>query len=416
MEYGCIGRKLGHSFSKMIHNSLCDYEYELKELEPEEVGAFMTSRDFKAINVTIPYKQTVIPYLDNVSDVAKSIGAVNTVVNRDGKLYGYNTDFSGMMALLEKNGIDPKDKKCAVLGTGGTSKTARAVLAGMGAGEILTISRSEGEGVITYDRFVSKHRDTEIIINTTPCGMYPNIGVAAVDISGFDKLTGVADAVYNPLRPELVMTAKEKNITATGGLYMLVAQAVFAAEKFIDAKIADSEIDRVYNEIYNGKQNIVLVGMPGCGKSTQGRLLAKKLGFEFYDSDTEIVKKAGKSIPEIFENEGEEAFRKLETDVIRELSMKTGCVIATGGGAVLKPRNVRYLKQNGKLLFIDRPIDDITHGEGRPLAPNRERLLELYRVRLQIYTGVSDIHAAVSGSINDVSDRLMEIIDESNNR
>lgn len=415
MEYGCIGRKLGHSFSKIIHNALCDYEYELKELEPDEVGAFMTAHDFRAINVTIPYKETVIPYLDEVSEVARSIGAVNTIVNKDGKLYGYNTDFMGMQALLGKNGIDPRGKKCAVLGTGGTSKTARAVLAAMGAREVLVVSRSEGGGVITYDSFKACHRDTQLIINTTPCGMYPSIGVAAVDLDGFDSLCGVADAVYNPLRPELVMMAKEKGVPATGGLYMLVAQAVFAAEKFTDTEIPQSEIDRVYSDVLLSKQNLVLIGMPGCGKSTQGARLAEALGFEFYDSDDEIVKKAGMPIPEIFKTQGEPAFRELEAQVIRELSGKNSCVIATGGGAVLRERNVRYLKQNGRIMFIDRPIEQIHHGEGRPLAPNREKLLELYNTRMPIYSAVCDIRAAVDGTVEDNTVRLLEIYKNDSN-
>ncbi len=409
MEYGCIGRKLGHSFSKIIHNKLCDYDYELKELEPEEVAPFMTAHDFKAINVTIPYKETVIPFLDGISDFAKKIGAVNTVVNKNGKLYGYNTDFMGMSALLSKNGIDPKGKKCAVLGTGGTSKTANAVLSHLGAREVLTVSRREGAGVITYETLKAEHADTQIIINTTPCGMFPNNDTVAVDISGFKKLEGVADAVYNPLRPELVVRAQGMGVTAVGGLYMLVAQAVFAANKFTGKEFDTADIDRVFNEVYRSKRNIVLVGMPGCGKSTQGRRIAEALGFEFYDSDAEIVKKAGMPIPEIFEKQGEKTFRDLEESVISELSQKNGCVIATGGGAVLRENNVRRLKQNGVLLLIDRPIDEIKHGRGRPLAPDREKLLALYRERMPIYNSVCDIHAVLRGTKDENTKELLRI-------
>jgi len=415
MEYGCIGRKLGHSFSKIIHNELCDYVYELKELEPNELCDFFTQRNFKAINVTIPYKTDVIPYLDEISQVARDIGAVNTIVNRGGKLFGYNTDFYGMRALIQRIGVDPQSKKCAVLGTGGTSKTATALLKSMGARDVFAVSRSQREGVITYATLKEKHADTQIIINTTPCGMFPDIDSVALDLDGFYRLEGVVDAVYNPLRSKLVSQALKKGIKAEGGLYMLVAQAVFAAEHFIAAEFDKKEIDRVFNTLFLQKQNIVLIGMPGCGKSTLGKKLAKYYNMEFVDSDSEIVKTAG-PIPEIFAKQGEDAFRDIESEVIRTLSQKTGCVIATGGGVIKREKNIKYLKQNGCVIFIDRPFDALQTGHGRPLSPDVQKLKALYDERMPIYNAVCDIKINADGTIYDNVQRIIDKYNESNNK
>ncbi len=407
MEYGCIGKKLGHSFSKVIHNELCDYTYELCELEPEQLDSFFKTGDFKAINVTIPYKRDVMQYLDNISDVAREIGAVNTIVNRNGKLFGYNTDFYGMRALLQKIGIDPQGKKCAVLGTGGTSKTANALLKSMGAQKVLTVSRSEKPGVITYDTLKSEHKDTQIIINTTPCGMFPDIDSVAVDLDGFSKLEGVADAVYNPLRSKLIMQARDMGIKAEGGLYMLVAQAVFAAEHFIDTAFEPEEINRVFKTLFLQKQNIVLIGMPGCGKSTLGKRLAKHYNLEFIDSDNEIVKCAG-PIPEIFKTQGEDKFRDIESRVVRDISLKTGCVIATGGGVIKRADNIKYLKQNGVVIFIDRPFAELQTGHGRPLSPDAIKLKALYDERMPIYNSVCDIKIFADGTIEQNVQKIIE--------
>ncbi len=390
MEYGCIGEKLSHSFSRIIHNELCDYTYELKEIPPEGLDTFIKTADFKAINVTIPYKQAVIPYLSKIDENARKIGVVNTVVNRSGKLYGYNTDFLGLSALIEHMGISLRDKKVLILGSGGTSKTAFAVAESMGAGEILRVSRSGGEGLITYSKAEAEHRDAQIIINTTPCGMYPNIGEAAIDIEKFGQLSGVVDAVYNPLCSALVTAAKEKGIPAEGGLYMLVAQAVFAAEKFTDKRIPISEIDRVYNKLLHEKRNLVLIGMPGCGKSTIGKAVAKNLSKHFFDSDEEVVKLAKMSIPEIFEKYGEEHFRALESEVIARLALEQNAVIATGGGAVLKKRNVDLLKENGTVLFIDRPLEQLVTTDDRPLSSDRDKLEKRYNERYGIYLSSAD--------------------------
>lgn len=408
MEYGCIGRKLSHSFSKIIHNELCDYDYKLVELEPDELDKFMTDKQFRAINVTIPYKQDVIPYLDFIDDMAKSIGAVNTIVNRDGFLYGYNTDFSGMKALLLRNGIDPKDKKVMILGSGGTSKTAYAVATDMGAKSVYRVSRNGNDGAITYDEMYKNHTDAGVIINTTPCGMYPNIGTAAADISRFPSLTGVADAVYNPLRAEIICEALERGISAAGGLYMLVAQAVFAAEHFTGRRFDTTDIDRVYKKIMSQKQNIVLIGMPACGKSTLGKEVAKKLGLEFVDTDTMITDREKVTIPEIFARGGESEFRRIESEMVLEAAITGGKVIATGGGAVLNPRNVRILRQNGILIFLNRPLELIPATDDRPLSNDREKLQKLYETRLPVYRAAADAEVSITGTIAENTDRIIK--------
>ncbi len=312
MEYGLIGERLGHSFSKTVHNSLADYNYELKEIAPQNLESFMLKKDFKAINVTIPYKQAVIPFLDEISDTAKEIGAVNTVVNKKGRLIGHNTDFSGLKELIIRNKIVIKDKKVLILGSGGTSKTAKAVAEKLGAERVYRLSRKGGEGLITYTEALKSHTDAQVIINTTPVGMYPNMGDTAIDITAFPRLEGVIDAVYNPLSSALVVEARKRGIRAAGGLYMLIAQAVFAAELFLDASYPETEIQRIYKEILREKQNIVLIGMPSCGKTTIGKELARALNKDFLDCEEEIVRRQGITISEIFALQGEKALEKLK--------------------------------------------------------------------------------------------------------
>ncbi|MBE6700260.1 MAG: shikimate dehydrogenase, partial [Ruminococcaceae bacterium] len=293
MQYGLIGEKLGHSFSAEIHQKLKSNPYTLVELARDEIGAFLETKDFCAINVTIPYKTTVIPYLSHISKRAKEIGAVNTIVNRRGELWGYNTDFYGLQSLIEHAGITLQNKKVAILGTGGTSKTAHAVAHFLGAGQILTVSRTVGEGVITYTDLTADHIDVDVLINTTPVGMYPNTEATPVDISVFSNLSGVIDAIYNPLRTKLILDAKKRGIPAEGGLYMLVAQAVRASELFLDTVYEGETTEHIYLELLNKTENIVLSGMPGAGKSTVGKLLAKETKRAFFDLDEEIVRVAG---------------------------------------------------------------------------------------------------------------------------
>ncbi len=410
MEYGLIGEKLGHSFSKEIHAKIFDYDYELKEIAPLNLEGFMLKKDFKAINVTIPYKQAVIPYLDEIDETAKKIGAVNTIVNRNGRLLGFNTDFFGMRSLILKNGIDLNGKKVLILGSGGTSKTALAVAENLGANEIYRVSRNGGDGLITYDVAYSNHLDADIIINTTPCGMFPKLGIAAIDISRFKGLKAVVDAVYNPLRSRLLLDAEGKGIKVAGGLYMLVAQAVAAAEHFKGVKIPQQKTDEIFLQLLNKKQNIVLIGMPACGKSTIGKILSNELNMTFIDSDSEIVALAGCSITEIFDKNGERGFRDIEAEVISRLSFSEGAVIATGGGAILRKENVDALKANGILIFLDRSLERLATTPDRPLSSNLQLLKKRYDERYEIYCSVCDIKIDGDGDPQEVADAVKEAI------
>ena len=390
MIYGCIGEHLGHSFSKEIHKRIDTYSYELQEIPRDELDNFMTERNFSAINVTIPYKQDVIPHLHYIHPDAEAIGAVNTIVNRDGKLYGYNTDFAGMSALAERIGIDFPGKKVLILGTGGTSKTAVAVAKAKGATQILCVSRTEKEGIITYDSAVKFHSDAQIIINTTPCGMYPDNDSMPIDPESFPNLEGLLDAVYNPLRTQLVQKALSIGVKAEGGLYMLVAQAVVAAERFTDKSYPTDIAERIYNELMSLKENIVLTGMPASGKSTVGKLLAQLTGRDFVDTDEIIESDSGMKISDIFAQYGESKFRDMETAAVKQASARNNCIIATGGGAVLREENIKALRSNGRLYFLDRPPELLIPTADRPLAKDMEALEKRYKERYTIYTSTAD--------------------------
>ena len=400
MKYGLLGEKLSHSFSKEIHEQIGDYTYDLLEVAPNCLEDFFKKRDFSAINVTIPYKECAIAYLDEIDAASAQIGAINTVLNRGGKLYGYNTDFLGLRLMLKNSGIQIEGKKVLILGSGGTSKTAYAVAKDGGAREILRVSRKKTDGCITYSEAVS-HTDTQVIINTTPCGMYPNIDDCPIDITCFPALSGVADVIYNPLRSRLVLAAQERGINATGGLYMLVAQAVFAAEFFKNKKLPCGTIDEVFEKLYKSKLNIVLTGMAGCGKSTIGKALSDELSMNFIDTDDLIVKRIGCSIKEFFETCGEAAFRDVETEVIKECAALSHTVIATGGGAVLRAENITALKQNGMIYYLDRPLDTILPTETRPLSSNREDLSRRFLEREPIYKSTCDRHIKIGSQLDE---------------
>ena len=406
MKYGCIGEHLKHSFSKEIHNALTDYEYEIREIERDKLSDFAEKKDFRAINVTIPYKELIMPHMYYIDEHAASIGAVNTVVNRDGLLYGYNTDFFGMSMLIRHAGVDIKGKKVVILGTGGTSKTSVAVAKALLADKIIRVSRTAREDAISYGELYEKHTDADVIINTTPSGMFPNIFDTPVDISKFPALSGVIDAVYNPLRTPLILAARKNGIAAEGGLYMLVAQAVRASEIFIDTKYEEDTAERIYSKIKREKENIVLIGMPASGKSTVGALLAEKLSRPLIDTDKLIEARAQMAIPEIFEKFGEKEFRRLETEAIKEASAQNSSVIATGGGAVLKEENVTALKENGRIYFIDRPLEALIPTVDRPLSKTKEAITERYNERYGIYCSSADVRVDADCSAQSVAEKI----------
>ena len=388
MKYGLLGEHLSHSYSPLIHSLFGDYEYCLFERSPHEVEDFLKHGDFQAINVTIPYKKAVIPYLSALSERALKVGSVNVVIRRpDGTLYGDNSDYGGFASLVRKSKIKIKDKKVLILGTGGTSKTAQAVCESLGVGEIIVVSR---KGEVNYENLHLHHADADFIINTTPSGMYPDCGSKPIDITPFTQLEGVVDAVYNPLRTNLVLDAKERGIKAECGLYMLVMQAVVAVEKFLDTSIPKEQADRVFADIFASKENIVLTGMPGSGKSTVGNLLHVD-GFEFIDIDAEVEKRCGCSIKEMIQAKGETYFRDLETEVIRDVSSQSCRIISTGGGAILREENVRLLRQNGKLFFLDADLNRLQATASRPLSDTPEKLQKLYAERIDIYRSTAHV-------------------------
>ena len=398
MRYGLIGEKLGHSFSKIIHEQLADYTYDLIPLTKEELHTFMTEKKFSALNVTIPYKETVIPYLDEIDAHTKAIGAVNTIVNRNGRLCGYNTDFFGFRYLLQNNGIDVCGKKTLVLGKGGASKAVIAVLKELGASEILTVYYKNAPHTITYQTCYEKHSDAKIIINTTPMGMYPNADDCPIDLSRFSQLEGVADVVYNPLRTQLVLEAEKRGIKTAGGLEMLVAQAKYAVEIFLGISLPETRIAEINRGLLQERSNLVLIGMSGGGKSTIGSLAAEKLGKAFVDTDEEIIKQIGMPIANYFAKEGEAAFRDIETKVIHTLSAQNNIVISTGGGIIKNPLNVEYLKRNGHIIWLKRDADLLESGNGRPLAPDQTAVRKLYQERLPLYTEAAEAIAENNGT------------------
>ena len=402
IKCGLLGEHLGHSFSPQIHRELADYSYELFEMPVEEVPAFLKSDRFDAMNVTIPYKKTVMPYLEEITDEARRIGSVNTVTHLpSGGLRGDNTDYFGFSYMVEKSRIQIKDKKVLVLGSGGASETARTVCSDMGAREVVVISRS---GKNNYTN-LSKHADAEVIVNTTPVGMYPKNGVAAVELSEFPCLEGVLDMIYNPAKTKFLLDAERLGIPHINGLCMLVAQAKRACEIFLDTKIPDSEIDRITATIEAETGNLILIGMPGCGKTTLGELLSQELGREVIDTDAMIAEKAGMTIPEIFAKFGESYFRALEHACVCEAGKQSGKIIATGGGVVTREENYRPLHQNGKIFFIHRKTDELPT-DGRPISQTTD-LKELYNRRLPLYRAFCDKEV---GNDRPINETVCEII------
>lgn len=401
--YGLIGGKLSHSYSKIIHEQLADYTYELLPLPTEaEARAFLEKRAFAAVNVTIPYKQFVIPYCDEIDPKARAIGAVNTIVNRGGKLYGYNTDYAGFSYLAAAHGVDFSGKTVLILGTGGTRSTVEAVCRDGGAAQVLAASRTGRGGALTYSE-AAHRRDVQIIVNTTPCGMFPHVGQCMADPTAFPALEAVLDVVYNPFRTELVLRAAEHGIPAAGGFEMLVAQAVYAAQYFTGqtfdvARTVPDTTRRLQQQL----ANLSLIGMPGCGKSTVGAALARRLGKTFVDLDEEIERRTGCNIPDIFAREGEAAFRRYEAETLADVGRRTGQVIACGGGVIKTAANVHALRQNGVVLWVQRPLDKLATG-GRPLSRGGAALKQLQAERTPLYRAAAD-------AVLDNSDTLDRVV------
>ncbi len=406
MTCGLIGRRLGHSYSPQIHRALADYDYKLWELEPEELETFFRRQDFTGVNVTIPYKQAVIPLLDELSETARAIGAVNTVVRRGGTLCGDNTDFAGMAALIHRIMLSLEGKKVLILGTGGTSKTAVAVARSLGAAEVYRLSRSGRDGALTYEEAARLHADADVLINTTPGGMYPAVEGCPVALDAFPNLSGVVDAVYNPLRTNLVLQARSRGIPAEGGLYMLAAQASYASALFRGCETSQRDIDLAYQTVRREMENIVLIGMPSSGKSTVGCALAERLGKRFADSDALVTERIGMPIADYFAQRGEAAFREREQEAVADLAATGGQVIATGGGAILRPENVTALRRSGRLVFLDRSPEKLIATADRPLASDREALRRRYEERYDLYCAAADLHIDGDGTVEETAQRI----------
>lgn len=410
MKKGVIGYPLGHSYSKLIHEDLAGYTYDILEIPPEEFEEFLKEKSFDAINVTIPYKQKIIPFLDELDDKAKKIGAVNTVTNVNGYLKGYNTDYYGFKWMLENHDVTILNKKVVILGNGGATQALKVVINDMGARELEIVSRTKTDETITYQELLETFNDVEVLINASPVGMYPNHDDSPLDLSNYKQIESVIDIVYNPLKTELILQAEDLHLKAVGGLEMLVAQAKQAVEIFTGENLVDSDIERVYKKILRQKQNIVFIGMPSAGKTTLANELAKKLNLPLIDIDEEIVKDVGKSIKDIFQDDGEDTFRKLETNKIHEVCTKNRTIISCGGGVIKSHNNIHNLKKMGILVWIDRDVSKLISDPSRPLSKDNEAIQKLYETRLPLYQAAADIHiinnTTIEQACNEIESRI----------
>lgn len=414
MKYGLIGEHLGHSFSKQIQTRIAeienvkDYDYQWVELDKEEFKEFMEKKDFTGINVTIPYKKDVIPYLDEMDESAKAIGAVNTIINVDGKLKGYNTDFGGFLYMVKAHNVHMEGKKVLIIGNGGACAAVKAVCEHENAKAIVIVSRSSDRGAIGYDEMYTSHLDADIVVNTSPVGMFPNITNAPIDVSWFHKLECVLDVVYNPILTRLCFEAQEADIKRVIGLEMLIAQAKYTFEIFENMSFDDSIVDEIKKEMLKDRCNIVLIGMPSAGKTTIGKMLEEKLGKEFFDLDDMIIAKAGKSIPEIFQESGEAGFRAIETEVAIEASKMNNKIIATGGGTIKHKVNMDFLRLNGITIFIDRDVDKLISSDpNRPLSSSKLALQQMHKERYPLYQKYAAYVAVNNTNIEETVDDIV---------
>lgn len=404
MKCGLLGRHLGHSYSPQIHASLGDYSYDLFEKEPEEIEDFLKHGDFTGINVTVPYKKDVIPHLDELSPIAKRLGAVNTIVRRNGKLIGHNTDYFGFLTMVKASNLTVSGKKVLVLGSGGASNTVVAVLKELAA-QVVVISRTGENNYVN----LQLHEEAAVIVNTTPVGMYPNTGLSPVDLDHFPKLEGVLDVIYNPARTQLLLDAEKRGLVTMNGLLMLVAQAKEASEWFMETVIEDQIIAAIHRKLQLQMENIILIGMPGSGKSTVGKLLAEKCGKQFMDADEALVSQSGRAIRDIFAQDGEPLFRELETNVLATLGRQSGLVLATGGGCVTQRRNYPLLHQNGTIFCLQRNLDQLPV-DGRPLS-QATRIEEMYKIRKPLYECFADHMIDNNSSPEATVDQILMILE-----
>ena len=404
MRCGLLGRTLGHSYSPAIHKLLADYSYELHQREPEDVEGFVKLGPWDGCNVTIPYKKEVVKYCTELSELAQELGSVNTLLRRrDGTIYGDNTDAAGFEAMARRLNVDYMGKKALVFGSGGASVTVQAVLRRLGC-RVVVVSRS---GQVTYDD-LPRHTDAQVLVNTTPVGMYPKTGQSVVDLDLFPHLDAVLDVVYNPARTKLILDAQQRGIACLSGLYMLVAQAARACEIWTGTTVSQEKLDEIHRTIGNQMQNIVLIGMPGCGKSTVGFLLARKLGRWLIDADQELVKRAGMEIPEYMKRYGEEGFRQLEAQVLADLGKESGYVIATGGGCVTRQENYPSLHQNGTIVWLQRDLTQLPI-DGRPIS-QRDGVQALYEKRKPLYEAFCDISVENTGEAAETVDAILKML------
>jgi len=408
MEYGLMGKKLGHSYSPLIHRCFGDYDYRLCPVSEEEMAAMLRERDFRGLNVTIPYKQAVLPFCDDLSETVRAVGSANTLVLRGGRLAAHNTDLPGFRYMLEKGGISLRGRKAVILGSGGTSLTAQAACRLENAGETVVVSRS---GPVDYAEMYLRHTDADVLINTTPVGMYPDTAPSPVDLRRFPRLAGVADVIYNPARTQLLQDAEARGIPCVGGLWMLCAQGWHAARLFLGSSLTEDKIALAYRTVREACLNLLLIGMPGSGKTALGRMAAEKMGRKFVDLDAEIEKRHG-PIPEIFAGQGEAAFREMESQMIREYCGESGLVIAAGGGAVLRKENIPFLRRNAAVCWVHRPLRALST-EGRPLSTGMDALRRMERERTPLYRAAADFSVNNAWAAADALNTLLEGFHES---